>query len=113
VKRITQVFKDLMTPDDQAQSWYGWATNQMSHAFLGAVISAIVGVWGILVVVAIAVIKEGFDVIKGAKLLDALLDVAFWVLGAVATHSGYVWAIPAAIVLAVILTLGVRKRIPR
>ena len=114
MKRITRVFKDLMTPDDQAQSWYGWATNQMSHAFLGAIISAIIGIWGVAVVAVIAIAKEGFDIFKGAKFIDSALDVAFWLLGAFAVSTEHLsWMLFGLIGLAIILAIGIRDRLPR
>jgi len=91
VKRITQIFKDLMTPDDQAQSWYGWVTNQMSHAFLGAIIATFTGAYWFIVTIAFAVTKEGFDLyraLSGPALLDSLNDILFWVMGAGAVAGG-------------------------
>lgn len=91
MKRITQVFKDLMTPDDQALDWYGWVTNQMSHAFLGALIATFTGAYWLIVTIAFAVTKEGFDLYKafsGPALLDSLNDILFWVMGAGTVSGG-------------------------
>jgi hypothetical protein len=112
MKRVTQVFKDLMTPDDQQESWYGWATNQMSHAFLGAIVAAILGVWGVLVALILGVIKEASDLTKAAKLLDSVMDVTFWTLGAASvTFSEYIYLV--LIALAVLLYYGIRPRIKK
>ena len=91
MKRITQVFKDLMTPDAQEQSWYGWATNQLSHAFLGAVVALFTGAYWFAAVVILAVTKEGFDLYKvfnSRALLDSLNDILFWVFGAGMVSGG-------------------------
>ena len=112
MKRITKVFKDLMTPDDQQESWYAWATNQMSHAFLGAIVAAILGVWGVLVALILGVIKEASDLTKAAKLLDSVMDVAFWTSGAASVaFSEYIYLV--LIALAVLLYYGIRPRIKK
>lgn len=101
-----------MTPDDQSESWYGWATNQMSHAFLGAIVAAILGVWGVLVALILGVMKEASDLMKASKLIDSILDVAFWVLGAASVaFSEYIYVV--LIALAALLYYGVRPRIKR
>lgn len=115
MKKVTKVFKDLMTPDDQAQSWYGWVTNQMSHAFLGALIASILGLWGILVALLLAIVKELSDFAKAAKLLDSLMDIAFWVLGSatVAFSEHKAMLMLTLLVIAFLLYLGIRPRIKR
>lgn len=113
MKRITQVFKDLMTPDDQSGDWYSWATNQLSHAFLGAVVSVMVGAWGLAVVLFIAVAKEVFDIIKGAKWLDSIFDIAFWFLGAISASSNMTLSISGIVCLIILLYVGIYKRIIR
>lgn len=113
MKRITQVFKDLMTPDDQSQSWYGWATNQLSHAFLGAVVALFAGAYWFVVVIALAAIKEAFDLFKvfnRRALLDSLVDISFWLLGAgiVVSEEYKLWIIGAFLLL---ISVGVYPRI--
>ena len=91
MKRITQVFKDLMTPDDQGQSWYAWATNQMSHAFLGALIATFAGAYWLVTVLGVAMAKEGFDLYKvfnSRAIVDSITDVLFWVGGAGVVAGG-------------------------
>jgi len=115
MKRITQVFKDLMTPDDQAQSWYGWATNQMSHAFLGALIATFTGAYWLIVTIAFAVTKEGFDLYKafsGPALMDSITDILFWVGGAGSVSGGdyRYWFVFGLFVL---LSVGVYFRVKR
>lgn len=85
MKAITQVFKDLMTPDDQEQSWYYWACNQMAHAFLGALVAVLFGSYWLISVLLVACIKEFFDLLKKFNrraVIDSLNDILFWVCGA-------------------------------
>lgn len=115
MKRITKIFKDLMTPDDQSQSWYAWATNQMSHAFLGALIATFTGIYWFVVTIAFAVTKEGFDLSKAANskaLLDSLNDIFFWVLGAGSVSGGSYkyWFVVAFFIF---LCIGVYYRVKR
>lgn len=115
MKRITQVFKDLMTPDDQARSWYSWATNQMSHAFLGAVVAMFSGAYWLIATMALAITKEGFDLYKGFSgraLLDSFNDIVFWVMGAGSVSGGNYkyWFIFGLFVL---LSVGICFRVKR
>ena len=34
---LRNILKELRTPSDQGKDWYGWATNQCAHVFLGVV----------------------------------------------------------------------------
>ncbi len=91
MKWTTRIFKDLMTPDDQAQSWYGWATNQMSHAFLGAFIAVFAGAYWLITTLGVAVAKEGFDlyrVFTWPSVVDSLTDILFWIGGAGVVAGG-------------------------
>lgn len=104
-----------MTPDDQAQSWYAWATNQMSHAFLGALIAVFAGTYWFIAVLALAVTKEGFDLYKAFSshaLLDSLNDILFWVFGAgaVASDDYRYWFIFG---LFIILCIGAYYRVKK
>ena len=91
MKRITKVFKDLMTPDDQSQSWYAWATNQMSHAFLGALIATFAGGYWLIAVLGFAIAKEASDLYKvfnSRAIVDSITDILFWVGGAGVVAGG-------------------------
>lgn len=115
MKRITQVFKDLMTPDSQDQSWYAWATNQLSHAFLGAIIATFTGSYWLVVTIIFAVTKEGFDLYRAFSskaLLDSRNDILFWVLGA-GTVAGGNYKYWCASVLFVLFCYGVYSRIKK
>lgn len=115
MKRITRIFKDLMTPDDQSQSWYGWATNQMSHAFLGALIAVFAGAYWFWAALGVAVLKEGFDLYKvfsGPAVVDSITDILFWVGGAGAV-SGEDYRYWFVFGLFVLLSVGVYFRVKR
>ena len=112
MKRITQVFKDLMVPDDQAQSWYGWATNQMSHAFLGVLIADFSGGYWLVATIIVAVIKEILDLsesFRSKALSDSLSDILFFVCGA-GIISGGDYSHWFTAVLFIRLLIGIRSR---
>ena len=77
---LSRVIGELGKPDDQGDDWYGWASNQMSHAFIGLVLAVH---FGLLASVAVACVKEIADIIRKPKnAVDSAVDVAFWALGA-------------------------------
>lgn len=81
MKRITQVFKYLMVPDDQGNNWYDWATNQISHAFLGVVFTVALGP---IPTIIFSVSKELLDIRKSFNIrtiTDSAEDLAFWFVG--------------------------------
>jgi hypothetical protein len=115
MKRITRIFKDLMTPDDQSQSWYAWATNQMSHAFLGALIAVFTGGYWLVATLIVAVIKEILDLSKSFRskaLSDSLSDILFWVCGAGIVAGGE-YGYWFAFVLFIMLVIGIRSRVKK
>lgn len=85
--KLWSVFSGLMTPDDQANDWYAWATNQLSHAMLGvaagglAVALGFSFVWTLVFVAAVVVTKELGDLARGATLLDSANDATFQLVG--------------------------------
>jgi hypothetical protein len=113
VKWFVHVYKDLITPDDQKDDWYGWASNQLSHAFFGVLVAILSGPLWLWVALGISSIKEGFDIYKSPKwrtALDSAIDIIFWVGGAAILKLGndgfFVF-----LGLTLILLLGIRKRI--
>jgi len=46
VSPIDTIVSFLSLQDDQGTDWYGWSSNQLSHAFLGAFFSGLVLVLG-------------------------------------------------------------------
>lgn len=87
---LTAVF----TPDDMPRDWYGWMTNQSSHLVLGALLTLIASMAGLLILgeypyrVEIAVMvllliltfEIGVQPLNG---LDTLNDALFMAYGAI------------------------------
>lgn len=79
------VIKGLETPDDQGRDWYGWASNQMSHAMLGVIVALYFPTAPLEMALIIGALKECADIIRVPSIAtakDSLWDAAFWVLGA-------------------------------
>lgn len=79
------VFAELRTPDDQGRDWYGWASNQMSHALLGITVALYFPLAPMVMAFIIGGLKECFDLLRNPSrlgLTDSTQDVAFWVMGA-------------------------------
>lgn len=93
--KIWTVFSDLMTPDNQAGDWYGWATNQLSHAMLGVVAGGLAVALGfsfsltLAFVAAVVVTKELGDLARGADIWDSANDAAFQLIGVAFAGSLY------------------------
>lgn len=82
---IKKIMAELKLLDDQGRDWYGWATNQLSHAFLGVAVAVHFPQGGIEVALIIALLKECSDLMRDfsrCTLFDSAQDVLFWALGA-------------------------------
>ncbi len=82
---LGRILKELKTPDDQGNDWYGWTSNQMAHALLGVVVALFFAGAPIEMAVIIAALKEVGDLAKNparAVVQDSLQDILFWGLGA-------------------------------
>lgn len=111
---LGNILTGLKTPDDQGRDWYGWASNQISHAFLGT-LAAYAAYPGDSVLVAFicGALKEATDLVRNpvdrAAVLDSITDVAFWCFGAwIAATQG---DIVAVIIMAFALLCGVIPRV--
>lgn len=96
------ILKELGKSDDQGRDWYGWATNQTAHAFVGVGLAVITG--SIAAVVAISCIKEAGDVFRSLSVRtvrDSLVDIAFVLLGA-----GVVLCTPYSELMVVLVAMG-------
>lgn len=108
---IQNILKELERPDDQGRDWYGWATNQMSHGLLGVACVGVVTAWlspliAFGIVLALAAIKEGYDLAKQGRLKDSLQDVSFQGLGGLLAVALLAQDTPAIITIVVIFILG-------
>ena len=111
---LGNILTGLRTPDDQGRDWYGWASNQMAHAFLGS-LAAYAAYPGDAVLVAFicGALKETLDLMRNpidrAALIDSVVDVAFWCFGAwIASTQGDMVAV---ILMGFALLCGVIPRV--
>lgn len=79
---LGKLMDELKRPDDQGNDWYGWATNQMSHTLLGVVTALHFPNAALQMAAIFALLKETADMFRGSKLSDSLVDVSFWMFGA-------------------------------
>lgn len=80
---IKAIITSLATPDAQGNDWYGWASNQMSHALLGVIVALYYP--SIALAVVIGLLKECGDLLRSPNkftLIDSMQDASFWALGA-------------------------------
>lgn len=105
---LSRVIGELSKPDDQGDDWYGWASNQLSHAFIGLVLAVH---FGLLASVAVACVKEIADIIrKPTNVVDSITDVAFWSLGALLVYAEDKVLVTIVIVFALVCGLIPRIR---
>ena len=91
MKWLDVVLMELSRPDDQGRDWYGWATNQMAHGFLGVAFT-ILAVWLyfkilVLPIVIFATFKEAYDLVRGGDYLDSAADWFFMVSGGIIAQA--------------------------
>jgi len=96
---IDTIVKFLKAQDDQGNDWYGWASNQLSHAFLGvffsnlALVLVLGGAWyyaiGLLVVLGVA--KKLADwskqILTWKVVRDTVQDLLFFINGGIFSLS--------------------------
>lgn len=110
-RRIHQVFVELMTPDAQKNDWFGWASGQMAHAFMGVIVTnALIfflpSVWAFCITFLLyGLIKEVPDFFRKpswASARDSLHDALFIASGsllALAIASNHGWMFIANIIV--------------
>lgn len=91
------VASSLASPDDQGTDWYAWASNQLSHAFLGAFFSGLVLVFGgawyyaLLLLAILGVAKKQSDwsreEIIWPLVRDTIQDLLFFMIGGIFSLS--------------------------
>ena len=122
-KVIRSILDSLGTPDSQGRDWYAWATNQLSHIFIGIFYTGTCLLLGLLWFCAVGVcavlvlVKEGHDLVidpTWKTAFDKLQDVTFQMLGAavaVGLFAANALVFGAALLVgAVILATGVLIR---
>lgn len=83
---LSTILKSLGTPDAQERDWYGWATNQCSHALFGVFTALLFPLAALQMTLIFAVAKESLDIVRDMtteKLKDSLVDISFWLIGAI------------------------------
>jgi hypothetical protein len=88
---IDTIVKFLKAQDDQGNDWYGWASNQLSHAFLGAFFSGLALVLGaswyyaIALLVVLGLAKKLADwskqILTWKIVRDTIQDLLFFING--------------------------------
>lgn len=112
----SRILAELRTPDDQGRDWYGWASNQMGHAFLGTLVAyAAYPGDEMLTALICGALKEFIDLARNqidrAALMDSFADVTFWGLGAwIAATQGDMVAVT---LMAFALVCGIIPRLRR
>jgi hypothetical protein len=94
---IDTIVKFLKAQDDQGNDWYGWASNQLSHAFLGVFFSGLVlvlgGAWyyALLLLVVLGLAKKLADwskqILTWKIVRDTIQDLLFFINGGVFSLS--------------------------
>lgn len=86
----------IFAPDDMAHDWYGWLTNQSSHLILGALLTLVASVIGLLVLgeypyrveigvmvlLLILTFETGVQPLNGWDTLNDVLFMAYGAIGA-------------------------------
>lgn len=86
------VVSSLSSPDDQGNNWYGWITNQFSHALLGVLIGGSVLLldggwyWALTLNIVVSGAIETWDMTSAPQdgwrtLRDSIQDFSFWLSG--------------------------------
>jgi len=125
VSPIETIVSFLELQDDQGNNWYGWASNQLSHAFLGVFFSGLVlvlgGAWyyaiGLLVVLGVA--KKLADwskqILTWKVVRDTIQDLLFFINGGVFSlsilYGSIVLFVYATISVSSLLVSGIVARI--
>jgi hypothetical protein len=94
---IDTIVKFLKAQDDQGNDWYGWASNQLSHAFLGVFFSGLAlvlgGAWyyAIALLVVLGLAKKLADwskqILTWKIVRDTIQDLLFFISGGVFSLS--------------------------
>lgn len=88
---IDTIVKFLKAQDDQGNDWYGWASNQLSHAFLGVFFSGLAlvlgaaGYYAIGLLVVLGIAKKLADwskqILTWKIVRDTIQDLLFFISG--------------------------------
>jgi hypothetical protein len=122
---IDTIVSFLRLQDDQGTNWYGWASNQLSHAFLGAFFSGLVlvlgGAWyyAIAFLVVLGVAKKLADwskqIFTWKVVRDTVQDLLFFIVGGFFSvsilYSSIALLLAVTVVISALLVSGIVARI--
>lgn len=122
---IQTIVRFLELQDDQGTDWYGWASNQLSHAFLGAFFSGLVlvlgGAWyyAIALLVVLGVAKKLADwsnqILTWKVVRDTVQDLLFFIVGGFFSlsilYSSIALLLAVTVVISALLVSGIVARI--
>lgn len=122
---IDTIVNFLKLQDDQGTDWYGWASNQLSHAFLGAFFSGLVlvlgGAWyyAIALLVVLGAAKKLADWSKQTLtwkvVRDTVQDLLFFIVGGFFSlsilYSSIALLLAVTVVISALLVSGIVARI--
>lgn len=122
---IQTIVSFLELQDDQGNDWYGWASNQLSHAFLGAFFSGLVlvlgGAWyyAIALLAVLGVSKKLADwskqIITWKVVRDTVQDLLFFIVGGFFSlsilYSSIALLLAVTVVISALLVSGIVARI--
>ena len=108
---LSKVLAELERPDDQSRDWYGWATNQLGHAFSFMALAIWFAPW---IAAVLALAKEVADGIKTDNRQgwrDCATDLFFSLSGVALAVLGDGGDIGVLIAVAVALVIGIVRRV--
>jgi len=122
---IDTIVKFLKTQDDQGNDWYGWASNQLSHAFLGVFFSGLALVLGaswyyaIALLVVLGLAKKLADwskqILTWKIVRDTIQDLLFFISGGTFSlsilYGSIILFVCATVSVSTLLVLGIVARI--
>lgn len=122
---IQTIVSFLELQDDQGNDWYGWASNQLSHAFLGAFFSGLVlvlgGAWyyALLLLAVLGVAKKLADwskqTLNWKVVRDTVQDLLFFIVGGFFSlsilYSSIALLLAVTVVISALLVSGIVARI--
>jgi hypothetical protein len=122
---IDTIVKFLKAQDDQGNDWYGWASNQLSHAFLGVFFSGLVvvlgGAWyyAIAFLVVLGLAKKLADwskqILTWKIVRDTIQDLLFFISGGTFSlsilYGSIILFVCATVSVSTLLVSGIVARI--
>ena len=103
----------MIDPDDFANDWYGWLTNQCGHIVLGLGAGLVVPIWGPVTMAAFYWLVVEVVLQRNRLWRDSIMDTFFVMAGGSllpAYDIGHLQALTVAAIAGCMLGFGVWKR---